>query len=88
MTNFELAKKYEEYIISMRRYFHENPELSGKEDGTVKRLTEELERMGIEYDIVENGGILAKVKPLPENDKGRTVLLRADIDALPVQETD
>ncbi len=88
MTNLELAKKYEEYIISMRRYFHENPELSGKEDGTVKRLTEELEKMGIEYDIVENGGILATVKPLPENDKGRTVLLRADIDALPVQETD
>ena len=42
MTNYELAKKYEDYIISMRRYFHENPELSGKEINTMKVIGEEL----------------------------------------------
>ena len=42
MTNYELAKKYEDYIISMRRYFHENPELSGKEINTMKVIGPEL----------------------------------------------
>ena len=85
MTNYELAKKYEDYIISMRRYFHENPELSGKEINTMKVIGEELSKIGVEYTEVENGGILGKItgaKP------GRTVLLRADCDALPVEENE
>ncbi len=84
MKNIELAKKYEDYIISMRRYFHENPELSDFEFGTIERLCQELEDMGIDYTVVENGGILAFIEGKKQ---GRTVLLRADIDALPVQET-
>lgn len=86
MKNFELAKKYEDYIISMRRYFHENPELSSQEDKTVERLSRELKDMGIEHVIIPNGGILATIKG--KTDNGRAVLLRADIDALPVVETD
>lgn len=83
MKNIELAKKYEAYMIEMRRYFHENPELSGKEDKTVEKLCGELDKMGIQYTVVPNGGILAKITGKP----GRAVLLRADIDALPVKET-
>ena len=83
MTIYEDAKRYNDYIISMRRYFHENPELSGKEINTMKVIGEELSKIGIDYVEVENGGILAKITgPKP----GRTVLLRADCDALPVQE--
>lgn len=88
MTNLELAKKYEEYIISMRRYFHENPELSDHEDKTVEKLSEELTKMGIEHVVIPHGGILANIKGPREKDNGKKVLLRADIDALPVQETD
>ena len=88
MTNFELAKKYEDYIISMRRYFHTHPELSDHEDGTVEKLSEELTKMGVEHVIIPHGGILATIKGPAEKDKGRKVLLRADIDALPVQESD
>ena len=88
MTNFELAKKYEDYIISMRRYFHENPELSDHEDATVDRLSEELKKLGVEHVVVPRGGILATIKGPADKDSGKTVLLRADIDALPVQESD
>lgn len=85
MKNIELAAKYEDYIINMRRYFHENPELSNLEHNTIKTISAELDSMGINYIIVENGGILANIKG--EKDNGKAVLLRADIDALPVQET-
>lgn len=85
MKNLEIAKKYEDYIISMRRYFHENPELSDKEVNTIKTIASELDKMGIEYVIVEKGGILAKITGPKDN--GKSVLLRADCDALPVQET-
>ncbi|MBO7739673.1 MAG: amidohydrolase [Oscillospiraceae bacterium] len=85
MKNIEIAAKHEDYIINMRRYFHENPELSDHEHNTVKTIAAELDSMGIDYVIVEKGGILATVKGATDN--GKAVLLRADIDALPVQET-
>ncbi|MBQ1326075.1 MAG: amidohydrolase [Solobacterium sp.] len=88
MSNLELAKKYEDYIISMRRYFHENPELSDHEDKTIDRISEELTGMGIEHVVIPHGGILATIKGPAEKDNGKAVLLRADVDALPVQETD
>ena len=61
MKNLELAKKYENYMIELRRYFHENPELSSQEDKTVEKLCEELDKLGIEYTVIPNGGILAKI---------------------------
>jgi len=85
MKNIELAAKHENYIIDMRRYFHENPELSNLEHNTIATIASQLDDMGILYVIVENGGILATVKG--EKDNGKAVMLRADIDALPVQET-
>ena len=86
MTIFEHAKKYEDYIISLRRYFHENPELSGEEDNTIGKIAEELDSMGIEYVDIKPGGILAKISGCSESEK--TVLLRADVDALLVGETE
>lgn len=88
MKNIELAKKYEDYIISLRRHFHENPELSDHEDNTIARISQELTEMGIEHIEIPHGGILATIKGPAEKDNGRKVLLRADCDALPVQETD
>lgn len=86
MKNIDIAKKHEEYIISQRRYFHENPELTYKELETVRKISEELDLMGIPYVEIDNGGILATIK----GNKGgsRTVLLRADIDALAIKESE
>ena len=83
MTMLERAKKHEEYMIQMRRYFHEHPELSGQELHTVEKIAQELEAMGIEHTVVENGGVLGWIRGAKP---GKTVLLRADCDALPVME--
>lgn len=85
MTNAELARKYEDYIISLRRHFHENPEVSGKEEETVRKISEELTAMGVEHTVIPNGGVLAKLQGPKDN--GRAVLIRADCDALPVKES-
>ena len=72
-----------DYTTSIRRHLHENPELSGLEFNTIKLICGELEKMGIEYVNVPDGGVLATI----DGDRsGKTVLLRADCDALPIQE--
>ncbi len=85
MTNLETARKYYDYMVGARRYLHENPELTGQEYNTVKYIDEELTKLGIEHIVVENGGVLGFIRGPKE---GRTVLLRADCDALPVLEKD
>lgn len=72
----------EEYIIAMREYFHENPELSFKEFKTADRLEKELRDMGLNPKRITETGIIADIKG---NGK-KTVAIRADIDALPVTE--
>ena len=85
MKNIDTAKKYQDYMVEKRRYFHENPELTGQELKTVQYLSDELTAMGIEHVVIENGGILATIKGgLPGEG---AVLLRADVDGLPVLET-
>jgi len=81
----QFAKYYEEYIIAMRREFHTWPELSGKEEETVRRVCRELTAMDIPFVVVENGGVIGCITGCKDN--GRAVLLRADMDALPVSET-
>jgi len=79
----ELSEKYKDEIIALRREFHQNPELSWKEFRTSKRIEEELQKLGIEVQRVAETGIVGTIKG-QEGDK--VVALRADIDALPIQE--
>ncbi len=72
----------EEYIIKMREYFHENPELSFKEYRTADRIEEELKNMGLKPKRITETGIIADIKGNGE----KTVAIRADMDALPVTE--
>ena len=80
----ERAEQNESYIIERRRYYHTCPELSGQEVETAKSIKADLEAMGIEASLCStcNGvvGIIRGGKP------GKTVALRADIDALSVVE--
>ncbi|MEN9611977.1 MAG: hypothetical protein RLZZ628_2791 [Bacteroidota bacterium] len=80
-----LAKSYLADIISIRRHLHQNPELSYEEVETGKYVAEKLKVLGIEYQhgIAENGvvGIIHGQNPTV-----RTIALRADLDALPIQE--
>ncbi|MBC5790076.1 amidohydrolase [Providencia alcalifaciens] len=76
-------KKHTEAMIAFRRDLHSHPELPFEEVRTTKRIAEELAKIGIEYRLTEPTGIIADIKG---GKPGKTVALRADIDALPVQE--
>ena len=83
MNIAEAARKYADYTIEMRRYFHKYPELSLQEENSAKKIREELTKMGIPFVTMANYGTVATIggkKP------GKCVLLRADMDALPIQE--
>jgi len=77
--------KIKKRIIDTRRDIHKHPELSFKEYRTSKLVADRLERFGI---IVErNIGKTGVVGTLMGESNGKTIALRADMDALPIQET-
>ncbi|CEN78486.1 amidohydrolase [Paraclostridium sordellii] len=77
------AKDIEGYVINLRREFHKYPELSGKEFKTQEMVIKELENMGIPYKKVGNTSVVAMLNGKKE---GKTIALRADMDALPIIE--
>ncbi len=83
MDIFKKVKENEALLIEMRRHLHENPELSTKEFNTVEYIKEKLDDFGVSWFEVKHGGIIATIG---DASKGKTVLLRADCDALPMQE--
>lgn len=77
-------KEQEDYIIEMRRWFHRHPEISFEEEQTSAKIREELDKMGVEYKLLEpNHGLVAIINGDKTN---KTIAVRADIDALPVAE--
>jgi hippurate hydrolase len=79
----DIATDYRERLAALFDHFHRNPELSGLEIETSKRLAAELRALG--YDVTEGVGKTGVVAVL-RNGAGPTVLLRADMDGLPVEE--
>lgn len=80
----ELSNKYESEIIKNRRKIHSNPELAFKEYQTSALVKEEL----IKYGIQVQGNISGTgvVGLLSGKERGKVLLLRADMDALPINE--
>lgn len=80
----EAVRKTLPYMMEMREYFHAHPELSEKEFDTCKTIFQELSLMGIEdVKIIAGTGVTGLIRgALP----GPVILLRADIDALPLTE--
>lgn len=71
-------------ILRFRRDLHRHPELSFRETRTCARIAEALATLGIEHRIVARTGVLACLEG--HGDLRRAVVLRADIDALPIRE--
>lgn len=70
-------------IIKIRRHIHENPELSGEEYETQKYIMKQLDEMNIPYEKVGTTSLVGEIRG---GKAGKTVALRADIDALPIIE--
>lgn len=79
-----LVTKWDGYLREKRRHFHEHPELSGKETETSRYIQAEATRLGLTVEPLEGTGFLAI---LDTGRPGRTLALRADMDALPIQES-
>jgi len=75
---------YQEQIVTLRRHLHQFPEVSGEEQATSRKVQEKLDEHSIPFTVgyVRTGvlGVVEGGRP------GKTVALRADMDALPIQE--
>jgi amidohydrolase len=71
-------------LINIRRALHANPELSYKEEETMAFIAGILESLGLE--VKSNVGGFGVVGTLHSKNKGKTIALRADMDALPITE--
>ena len=73
--------------VEFRRHLHAHPELSFREHDTAAFIETQLDRLGIGHRRIAQTGVLATIRgtKTPENDK-HAVVLRADIDALPITE--
>ena len=78
------AEKFLPQVISWRRDIHTHPELSQHEERTAGLVANVLERLGLE--VTRNVGGFGVVGLLRGNSAGKTVGLRADMDALPLNE--
>lgn len=78
------VKAEEDYIISLRRYFHQNPEPSMVEYDTALKLEKELEAIGIEHKRIGGTGVLGVIRG--KRNSSKRIILRADIDALRIQD--
>jgi amidohydrolase len=72
-------------LLALRKWLHKNPELSGKEKNTSRKLEEFIRQTSPDKIITGLGGYgIAAVYVFDE--KGPTILVRADMDALPIDE--
>lgn len=70
-------------LTALRRKLHSEPELSFEEFKTTAFVCEYLDKLGISYRKTEPTGVIAEIQGTPG---GKTVALRGDMDALPVQQ--
>lgn len=81
----QLAAQYHSEVISIRRHLHANPELSFKEHHTSEYISSRLAEYGIRFTKgIVNTGIVATIEG--RNPSSKVIALRADMDALPIQE--
>ncbi|MBZ9601125.1 M20 aminoacylase family protein [Phyllobacterium chamaecytisi] len=71
-------------LIETRRHLHAHPELSFEEHETASYVADRLERWG--YEVTRNVGGLGVVGRLRQGAGGRSIAIRADMDALPIME--
>ncbi|MEJ2528984.1 MAG: M20 family metallopeptidase [Gammaproteobacteria bacterium] len=79
-----ITPEIEQEMIAIRRELHQHPELAWQENRTAHKICEVLERCGIPYRSgVAKTGVVADI---PGRKDGPIIALRADMDALPLQE--
>ncbi len=80
----QLAKKYSEEFIAVRRHIHAHPELSYEEFETAKYVQHKLAGWNIPFEIKATTGVVGLIEG--KNPTSKITALRADMDALPITE--
>lgn len=80
------VKELESKLIEIRRYLHENPELSGQEFNTANYINTNLLNAGIKAEIIPTDSGPAVIATIGTDAINPTIAFRADIDALPLSE--
>lgn len=83
MDSKQLAAQNYEYVVACRQDLHQYPEASFEEFRTTDQLAKALDAIGIPYRRLEPTGLIGTIEG---GKSGKTVALRADIDALSIQE--
>ena len=79
-----LARQYAPDFIAIRHHLHAHPELSYQEFETSQFVQQQLTRMGIPFQVMAGTGVVGLLKG--NNADSRVIALRADMDALPIEE--
>lgn len=79
-----LASAYSDKFIDVRHHLHANPELSYQEFNTSVYIQERLKEYGIPYKVMAQTGVIGLIQG--NHPASRIIALRADIDALPIDE--
>ena len=79
------AESIKDEIIAIRRTLHENPEIGYEEFNTSRLIKEFLTKEGIVYEEYAKTGVCALIKG-KQADNGKVIAVRADIDALPLED--
>lgn len=83
----QLVATLEPELVEIRRDIHAHPELGRTEQRTTRLVAERLRLAGLTPRMLPGTGLTCDIGPSPVQTGGRRIALRADIDALPVQET-
>ena len=75
----KLVVKHYDWIVALRRHFHTYPEISGQEYNTQAKIIAELRNLGLEPRVIGGTGVISEIKGAKP---GKTIAVRADIDAL------
>lgn len=79
----QLIQAEKQNMINFRRELHRHPELPFEEVRTTAKIAQALDKMNINYRLTKPTGVIAEIKG---GKHGKTIALRADIDALPILE--
>lgn len=79
-----LSTPFHDWLVELRRHFHQFPELAYEEEKTAAKISQELDRLGVAFrSRVGQTGIIASLRA---QRPGPAVAFRADMDALPLEE--
>lgn len=78
-----IEENLESYLQGVYKHLHQSPELSTEEYGTQKFIESELQKLNIPHKKMADTGLCAEIRG---DQPGKTILLRSDIDALPITE--